>query len=112
MGCCFNVFNKLGPGHREKVYQNALREEFESKKLNFKEQVYAPVQINGKTIGKNYFDFLILEKIVLELKKGDGFFRRDIEQLYSYLSASGLRLGIIINFTSNGVKHKRVLNAF
>ena len=112
LGCCFDIFNEIGPGHRENTYQSALKEKFTSKNINFKEQVYMPVQIDGKTIAKNYFDFLVYDKIVIEIKKGDGFFRRDIEQLYSYLSVSKLKLGILVNFTSTGVKHKRVLNAY
>ena len=57
-----------------------------------------------------YFDFLIDKKIILEIKVGNYFSRKDIQQLFAYLKVSGLQLGIIAHFTSSGVKYKRVVN--
>ncbi len=112
LGCCFEVFNKIGPGHREKTYQSALRQIFIDRGIKFQEQFHIPIIINDKKIGHNYFDFLINDKIILEIKQGDAFFRRDIEQIYAYLSLSGLKLGFLINFTSKGVKHRRIINSY
>ena len=50
------------------------------------------------------------DKIVLELKTGDRFSRQDIEQIYSYLKINNLKLGLLVNFTSRGIKFKRILN--
>ncbi|PIS29970.1 MAG: hypothetical protein COT41_03880 [Candidatus Portnoybacteria bacterium CG08_land_8_20_14_0_20_40_83] len=64
----------------------------------------------NKPIGIYYFDFLIDDKIVLEIKVRDYFSKKDITQLYSYLKAKNLKLGIIAHFTKTGVKFKRVAN--
>jgi len=58
------------------------------------------------------FDFLIEDKIILEIKAGNRFSRKNIEQTYSYLKASKLELGILANFTDSEVKFKRILNIF
>ena len=58
----------------------------------------------------NYLDFLIENKIILELKQGNLFSRKDIEQVYNYLKASNLKLGILARFTKSGVKYKRIIN--
>jgi len=110
VGCCFAVFNGLGPGLREKNYQKALEELFKQKNINFKSQLYVPIKLNDKIVGKYFLDFLIGDKIALEIKSGNNFYKRDIDQLYSYLKSANLCLGILINFMSNGVKSKRILN--
>ncbi len=112
VGCCFKVFNQLGAGHREKTYQTALAEVFKLKNIEFKEQFYLSVKIGDKIIDKRFFDFLVLGRIVLELKVGDHFHKRDIEQLHSYLRSSSLKLGILVNFASTGANFRRVLNAY
>lgn len=61
-------------------------------------------------LGKYFIDFLVENKIVLEIKKGNRFSRRDIEQVYAYLKLTNLKLGIIANFTNNGIKFKRIIN--
>jgi len=110
IGQCFEVFNQLGPGLREKNYQRALEELLKDQNVVFESQLYVPLKINDKIIGKYFLDLLIDKKIAIELKVGDHFFCRDIEQLFSYLKSSKLKLGIIVNFTFRGVKYKRVLN--
>lgn len=110
IGYCFDVFNKLGPGLREKNYQKALEELLIESSVPFKSQLYVPLKINDKTIGKYFLDLLINDLIAIEIKVGDHFFRRDIEQLHSYLKSTGLKLGIFVDFTSDGVKYKRILN--
>jgi len=110
IGYCFEVFNQLGPGLREKNYQKALEELFKEKNFDFKSQLYVPIKINDKIIGKYFLDFIVDDKIALEIKSGNNFFKRDIDQLFSYLKSVDLKLGILVNFTSDGVKSKRILN--
>lgn len=55
-------------------------------------------------------DFVVENKIVLELKRGENFPKKHIEQVYAYLKATKLKLGIIANFSKSGVKFKRILN--
>jgi GxxExxY protein len=110
VGCCFEVFNELGPGHREKTYQLALEKVLTSRKIPFISQQYIPVKVNGQFVDKHYIDMVVFGKIAIELKTKDHLHKRDIDQLYSYLMSSKLKLGILINFTSNGVVCRRVLN--
>lgn len=78
--------------------------------MYFEEQVYAKIKFQNDLIGKIFFDFLVENKIILEIKKGDRFSRTDIAQLYGYLKASNLKLGILVHFTKDGIKYKRILN--
>ncbi len=109
LGKAFNVWSEIGFGHKEAFYQKAmagaLKEDFE-----IKEQCPAKIVYNGRNIGIYYFDFLIDNKIVLELKVRNYFSVKDIKQLYSYLKSQKLKLGILAHFTRTGVKYKRVVN--
>ena len=68
------------------------------------------LKINNKVFDTYILDFLIDNAIAVELKVGDHFFRRDIEQIFSYLKSMKLKLGLLINFTSKGVRFKRIIN--
>ncbi len=110
IGILFNVFNELGYGYQEKYYQKAIAIAFKDTGVIFKEQVSAPLEFRGRAIGRYYLDFLIEEKIILEIKRGDRFLRKNIEQVYGYLKKFNLKLGLLVNFTSNGLKFKRIVN--
>jgi GxxExxY protein len=110
VGVLFDVYNKVGYGHREKYYENAVAVGLEQQQLQYERQLYSQILYEGKIIGKYFFDFLVERVIVLELKQGNTFSRQHIDQVYSYLKANNLKLGIIAQFTNKGVKCKRVLN--
>lgn len=110
VGCAFDVYNELGAGHHEKYYQRALTEAFSSQKLSFREQVHFPLSFRGKVIGRNFFDFLVENKIVVEIKKSEKFSKTHIDQVMEYLKLSNLELAILINFGSQGVIFKRIIN--
>lgn len=110
IGCVFEVFKRLGFGYRERYYQNAAAEELRRHNILFEEQVHIPLKYKNKIIGRIFLDFLINNKIILELKTGNFFKKANIDQIYSYLKTRNLKLGIIANFTRNGVKFKRILN--
>lgn len=76
----------------------------------YKEQVCYPMIFKGTKVGNYRLDFLIEEKVVLEIKKGNAFSKKYINQILSYLKISGLKLGILANFGSTGVKFKRIIN--
>ena len=110
VGSAFEVFNNLGGGHKEIVYQRALFEMFRRGNIAVKQQVFNPVKINSKVMGKNYFDFLVDDKIVVEIKSTDKFSKSHFDQLLNYLIVSKLKLGILVSFGRDEVKYKRVLN--
>ena len=110
VGCAFDVFNKLGPVHSEKLYQRAMAEAMKSKQLKFMEQVYYDLKFNDKIIGKSFLDFKVEGILILELKKDERFSKTHIDQVLDYLKVSGLKLAILFNFTKEGVKQKRIIN--
>ena len=110
IGILFEVYNQLGSGYHEKYYQRAIASELKRCNLSFKEQVFIPLKFKKETIGRQYLDFLIEDKVVLEIKKGDRFSRRNIEQVLNYLKATRLKLGILANFGSKELKFKRIVN--
>ncbi len=110
VGVLYNVFNQIGGGHRESFYHKAIGVELEDKKIKFESELYHPIYYKEKLIGKIYLDFLIENKVVLEIKRGEIFKPQDIKQVYEYLISKNLKLGILANFTKNKVRYKRILN--
>lgn len=112
IGILFDVWTEVGFGHKESFYQNAVSIGIENRKMNYQEQLPMKVYYKNKKIGMYYFDFLIEDKIVLEIKVRNYFSKKDIEQVYSYLKSNNFKLGIIAHFTRTGVKFKRVVNLY
>ncbi len=110
VGLAYNVFNELGHGHLEKVYQKAYAKELKDAEITFKEQAPYQVTYKEEVIGNNYLDFLIEDKIIIELKRSDFYSKKYIDQVSNYIKVSNLKLAILINFTSNGVRIKRIVN--
>jgi len=110
VGYAFEVFKKLGYGHREDVYQKAYAEMLKTNNHNFVEQQYCPVVFNDKVIKKLFLDFKVDEKLIVELKKDEKFSPDHIEQVNQYLKSSGLQLAILFNFGRQGVLYKRLVN--
>ena len=110
VGCAFEVHNALGQGRQEKHYQRALAEEFKNAGLKVAEQVYYPITFKEKHIGKDYLDFLINDQIVVEIKKGDRYSKQHIDQVLEYLKVGNKELAILINFGSQGVQFRRIVN--
>jgi len=109
VGILFQVDNQIGYGHRENLYQAAISYLLKENKIPFKEQLKSDIKIDQKSIKSYYLDFLIDNKIVLEIKSGERFNKENIAQVYDYLKANHLGLGIIANFTKQGVKFKRII---
>jgi GxxExxY protein len=110
VGLAYNVFNELGHGHLEKIYQKAYAKELKEAGIIFKEQAPYQVIYKEEIIGNNFLDFLIEEKIIIELKRSDFYSKKYIDQVSNYIKVSNLKLAILINFTSNGVRIKRIVN--
>lgn len=110
VGCAFEVHNELGFGFKESIYQKALALAFKEKKLSFTEQVLYQIKFKEQVIAKRYFDFVVEDKIVVEIKKDDKFSKANIDQTIDYLKTSKLKLAILINFGKEGVIYKRLIN--
>ena len=110
VGAAFDVFNNLGWGLSERNYQNALAEELAIRKINFKREVYIPLSYGTSNIGRYFADFIVEDRALLELKVVSKLGYVHAKQVLAYLCAAKLRLGILVYFTKDGVKYRRVLN--
>lgn len=110
VGILFEVNNSLGYKYQERYYQRAIASLLKNVGIKFKEQVPIKLTVGGKEFARGFIDFLIEDKIILEIKRGERFLKSNIDQLYSYLKATGRELGILANFTSKGLQFKRIVN--
>ena len=110
VGACFDVHNELGSGHLERVYQRALAKALQERTVPFREQVMVPVAFHGEQCAKHYLDFLIDQKVIVEIKRSKRFIRRDIFQLVGYLKALQLPLGLLVCFGDEDGLYRRVVN--
>lgn len=109
VGALYEVYNAIGSGYQEKYYQKALAKELKEKRIDFKEQLPVRLYYKGEKLGIYYFDFLIEDKIILEIKNSSKFYPRDIKQVLGYLRAKNIDLGILACFSKNGLIYKRIL---
>jgi GxxExxY protein len=107
IGCAYAVHNQLGPGFLEKVYENALRIEFEEAGLSVQQQHPIPVHYRGRIVGDFFADLLVENQVVIELKAVRTIVKEHEVQLVNYLTATGIDDGLLINFgASVDVKRK------
>jgi GxxExxY protein len=111
VGAIYNVANTYGSGQKELVYQNALAEELESLKIPFKREVSIPIESakTGKVLGRYQLDFVIDEKIIVEVKEVKFTPSKLEQQLYSYLRSTQCQVGYLVNFGSTKLYLKRVI---
>ncbi len=110
IGSAFRVFNANGFGMSEKFYQNALAEEFRTEKLDFEKEVMIVKELGGKSIVRWFLDFVVGNRIVVELKVRPRFGYVHVKQTMEYLKIGRYKLAILIYFTKDGVKFRRILN--
>jgi GxxExxY protein len=110
IGVLFDVYNNLGSGFAEIVYKDALEYEFKLQNINFqREKEYT---INYKDIilpHKFYADFVVFNKIILEIKSVENLHDKHIAQCINYLKVSQLKLAILANFHKDLLDHKRII---
>ncbi len=106
----FEVHNQLGPGFTEDIYERALMVEFERNGIPFKSQHCIDVYYKGENLGVFRIDLVVDDKIILELKAVKELTELFRQQLLSYLRASGLHLGILINFGGAKIQHVRIVS--
>ncbi len=99
-GCVFAVYNNLGFGHKENIYQKALTIELESKNIKFIAQDSLPITYQSKVMGTYRPDFTIDGKVIIEIKAVPFMPKSDETQLTYYLKGTNYKLGFLINFGS------------
>ena len=99
MGACFKVYKSMGSGFLEAVYQECLEIELTKRGIPFKSFQRLPVDYNGTTLMQFYeADFVCYGRIILELKALEKISAQHRAQTLNYLKATGLKLGLILNF--------------
>lgn len=110
IGCAFKVSNQLGPGFLEKVYENALVLELRKSGLSFEQQVPLKIKYEGIVVGDYNADLLIEKSILVELKAVTALDKNHYAQCLNYLKATGLKLCLLLNFGTQKVQIKRIIN--
>ncbi len=111
--CIFNVYNKLGPGLLESVYQKILIYELEENGLEVKSELVLPIIYDKKVFDVNFrIDILVEDKVILELKSVKELEPIHFKQLNTYLKLSDKKLGLLVNFNTTNILDgiKRVAN--
>ncbi|GFO67455.1 hypothetical protein GMLC_10340 [Geomonas limicola] len=96
--CFYRVYNNLGFGFLEKVYENALCHELAKQGLRVNQQTGIPVYYEGIIVGDYVADILVENSIILELKAAEGIRNEHLAQLTNYLKATEKELGFVLNF--------------
>lgn len=112
IGISINVHNKIGPGFVEKIYCGILSYEFKKAKLKFEREAEIKVKYEGQEFGYQRVDFLIEDKIIIEVKSVPEINNIHQAQLLSYLRTSNIRVGLILNFAKSRLEIKRLVNGF
>ncbi len=107
IGCAFRVFNGMGFGYLESVYEKCLLIELEEAGLPAEPQVSIPVEYHGRSVGNFIADILVRDTVIVELKSVRTLERSHEVQLVSYLVSTGKPVGLLINFGETGVQIKR-----
>jgi GxxExxY protein len=109
LGAAFKVQNTLGAGFLEKVYENALSIELRKSGLTVECQKPFPVKYEGTVVGDYQADLVISAKVVVECKAVNNLDPVHEAQLMNYLKASGLRVGLLINFARPKLQYRRLV---
>ena len=108
-GAVFEVNRILGAGFLEKVYENALVLELKKQGLKVESQVPISVIYKGNVVGEYTADILVEDKVILELKAVDKIQKIYEAQLLNYLKATGMKIGLLVNFKHPKAEIKRLL---
>ena len=108
-GAAMEVHRILGPGFLEAVYQLALEHELTLRGIPFEPRKELPVTYKGQAVGLYIADIVVDGKIILELKAMSALNKAHEAQAHNYLTATGLRLAILINFGASSLQWKRII---
>ena len=104
---CFEVMKELGAGFLESVYEKALLIALRQKGLSAKEQFPLAVKFRGQIVGEFYADVLLEDKVIIELKTVSGLRPEHHAQLINYLNATGIDVGLLVNFGNPKLEYRR-----
>ena len=107
---CYQVHGQLGPGLAERIYVNALKIELANMELRYITEKEFVVRYKNQNVGKFRVDLLVKDKVIVEIKAVEGKMPKIFEsQVISYLKASGLKVGLLINFGNRSCEVRRLM---
>ena len=108
IGAALEVHKELGCGFLEAVYQEALEREFKSQEIPFQSQPMVSISYKGQLLDKTYQpDFICYKEVIVEIKAISLLSGVEEAQLINYLKATGLKVGLLLNFGSKSLEYKR-----
>ena len=110
IGAAQKVHRTLGPGFSESTYQAAMERELAMRSVTFESQRQFEVQYEGVPCGTYIPDLVVAKEVIVELKAVDVFASQHLAQAVGYLRASGLRIGLLLNFGAGSLQVKRFRN--
>ena len=110
IGAAMEVHKELGCGFLEGVYQEALEREFTSQGILFKSQPVIKISYKGKPLNKTYQpDFICYDEVIIEIKAITNLSGIEEAQIINYLKATNKSIGLLLNFGSKSLEHKRFI---
>lgn len=109
---CFEVSNELGNGYLESVYEKALLIALRQKGLIAESQVPLQVKFRDEIVGNFLVDILVEKKILMELKVANALTKEFYAQTINYLKATGIEVGLLVNFGTSKMEYRRFGNRF
>lgn len=110
IGCAIKVHKVLGNGFQEVIYQRCLAIELEKADIKFLREVEQPIYYEGMRVGSRRADFVIEEKIMVELKSLINLENVHLAQAKNYVVAYNFHIGLLINFGATSLQYKKVFN--
>lgn len=110
-GLCFSIHNSLGRYRSEKQYADALEQLLKENNIPYAREFALPESFEGEKQRRNIVDFIIDDKIIVELKSREAVLKNDYMQTMRYLTSCNKKLGIAFNFRQKFLRPKRVLNS-
>ena len=110
IGVCMNVHNILGGGFLEIVYKDAIEYEFQKLAIPYEREKQYEIAYKDIILPHKFFaDFIVFDKIILEVKAVEGIVDEFIKLVINYLSVSKCKLGLIVNFGRDKLTYKRIV---
>ena len=110
IGAAIEVHSALGPGFIESIYEEALKVEFSEHGLNFEAQKEIYIEYLGVQVGLHRLDLIVENQIIIEFKAVKELSDVHFAQLRSYLKATDLKIGLLLNFSKPTLEIRRVVN--
>jgi len=110
IGACMEVHAQLGCGFLEPVYQEALSMEFDERHIPYEKEKVLEIKYKKKLLSKKYIaDFICFDRIIVELKALSNLSSDHEAQLLNYLKATGIEVGLLVNFGTRKLEYKRMI---